>query len=53
MFVEPTVPKLIVLPLTVPWMAVVVCGSEILIVPLRLDPDCCQVRLNVPWKDPL
>jgi hypothetical protein len=51
---EPTVPKLMEAPWTVPWMLVgTPPNPEILIVPVRLGPDCCHVRLNVPLKAPL
>ena len=36
-------------PLAVPVMLVgVLPKDEISMVPLRLDPDCCQVKVNVP-----
>jgi hypothetical protein len=47
----PTVPNLIEPPLTDPWMASVPPGLR-LIVPARFDPDCFQVRLNVPENAP-
>lgn len=51
---EPTVPKLIVPPFTVPLIGVGELPSEeILIVPLRFDPDCCHVSSNVPLNVPL
>jgi hypothetical protein len=31
----------------------VTAGSESVMVPLSFDPDCCQVRVNVPWEAPL
>lgn len=46
--VEPTVPKVIALPLTVPLMGRVLRGFEILIVPCRCVPDCRHVSANVP-----
>jgi hypothetical protein len=49
MAAEPTVPKLMAPPCTVPVMLSVWGGAESLIVPLRFDPDCCQVSVNVPW----
>jgi hypothetical protein len=51
---EPTVPKLMEAPWTVPWMLVGTSPNpEIMIVPVRLSPDCCHVNLNVPLKAPL
>jgi hypothetical protein len=51
---EPTVPKLMEAPLTVPWMLVgASLNPEILIVPLRFFPDCFHVSMNVPLKAPL
>jgi hypothetical protein len=51
---EPTVPKLMEAPLTVPWILVGTSSNpEIMIVPFRSFPDCCHVRLNVPRKAPL
>jgi hypothetical protein len=49
---EPTVPKLIVSPFTVPLISRLPDPEDSLIVPLRFDPDCCQSRTNVPWKVP-
>jgi hypothetical protein len=49
---EPTVPNGMVVPLTVPWRLRVPAGAESVIVPLRFDPDCCQLRLNGPWYAP-
>lgn len=49
---EPTVPKLIVPPLTLPLTSSVPDSEDSLIVPLRFDPDCCQSRTKVPWKVP-
>ena len=50
----PTVPKLMSLPFTVPVMLVgELPRDEISMVPLRLDPDCCQVKVNVPLSLPL
>jgi hypothetical protein len=49
---EPTVPKLIVPPLTLPLTSSVPDSEDSLIVPLRFDPDCCQSRKKVPWKVP-
>ena len=48
----PIVPNLIELPFTVPF-TFVVPAVESLIVPLRVDPDCVQLRTNVPLKVPL
>src|SRR2546427_12881689 len=39
-------------PCTVPW-TLGLPSDERLIVPLRFDPDCCHVRVNVPVKAPL
>jgi hypothetical protein len=49
---EPTVPKLIVSPFTVPLISRVPDPEDSLIVPLMFDPDCCQSRTKVPWKVP-
>jgi hypothetical protein len=52
--VEPTVPKLMELPFTVPVMWVGWLPSEeIIMVPLTVDPDCCQLRWKVPVNEPL
>jgi hypothetical protein len=52
--VEPTVPKLIESPCTVPLMGVLeLLKDEILMVPLSFEPDCVQVRVNEPWYEPL
>jgi hypothetical protein len=46
---DPTVPKLMELPCKLPLMSVgVLPNEEIFMVPLRFDPVCCQVRVNVP-----
>jgi hypothetical protein len=51
---EPTVPKRIEAPWTVPWILVgTSLNPETMIVPLKSFPDCCHVRLNVPLKAPL
>ena len=52
MAVEPTVPKLIVLPLTVP-VRVSVPDVDRLIVPASFPDDSTHVRLNVPVYAPL
>gem|GEM_PF-3590201 len=49
---EPTVPNWMAPPCTVPW-TLGLPSVERLIVPLRFDPDCCHVRVNVPVKAPL
>src|SRR5437868_6456325 len=41
------------LPCTVPLMSRVTGGDVSLMLPLRTDPDCCQVSVKVPWKEPL
>jgi hypothetical protein len=48
MAAEPTVPKVILVPLTVPFSLCVLAVADSVILPLRLDPLCCQLRLNVP-----
>ena len=48
-----TVPNLIEPPLTDPVMPVVSGGSESVIVPLSFEPDCVQLRWNVPVNAPL
>jgi hypothetical protein len=45
---DPTVPNVIVLPFTVPWMSMVPPAFGRSIVPLKVDPDSVQVRVNVP-----
>jgi hypothetical protein len=40
-------------PFTVPVIGRVTGGAESLMLPFRFDPDCCQVRVNVPWEAPL
>jgi len=51
-FELPTVPKLMVLPRTVPAMFVLPTLLESLIVPVNRDFDCVQCRVNVPRKAP-
>ena len=53
MSVDPTVPKLIVLPATVPLIGMVPLNDESVIVPLSFDPDCVQFSVNVPVNAPL
>ena len=51
---EPTVPKVITVPCTVPLMLVgASLNPEMVIMPLKSCPDCCQVNLNVPLNEPL
>ena len=50
---EPTVPKRIEPPFTLPWMSGVPGGLESLIVPFSFDPDCVHFSVNEPWKVPL
>jgi hypothetical protein len=50
---DPTVPKVILEPLTSPFRRSVVDGAESLIVPLRAVPFCCHDRWNVPLYAPL
>ena len=45
---EPSVPKSIVLPLIVPWIGAVPDGAERVMMPVRVELDCCQVSLKVP-----
>jgi hypothetical protein len=45
---EPTVPKLIVLPVTVPFRLSVFAGAESVMLPLSFDPDSCHVSWKVP-----
>jgi hypothetical protein len=55
MAAEPTVPKLMAVPCTVPLMPVMLgleFAFESLIVPLNRGPDCFQCRVNVPWYAP-
>lgn len=53
MAVEPTVPKRIDPFLTIPLIASVLGGDEILIRPFSFVPFCRQCSTNVPWKLPL
>jgi hypothetical protein len=46
--VDPTVPNVIVLPFTVPWMSIVPPALGRLMVPLRVVPDSVQVRVKTP-----
>jgi hypothetical protein len=51
---EPTVPKRMEAPWTIPWMLVGTSfNPETLIVPLSFCPDCCHVNVKVPLKAPL
>jgi hypothetical protein len=51
---EPTVPKRMEVPCTVPWMLVgTLLNPDTLIVPVRSFPDWSHFRLNVPLKLPL
>src|SRR4029077_11948062 len=49
---EPTVPKRMVLPCTLPVMLGSGTGFESLIVPCKRDPDSVQWRVNVPGYAP-
>jgi hypothetical protein len=49
---EPTVPKRMVLPCTVPLTLTGVLALENWIRPLNFDAFCFQCRVNVPWKAP-
>lgn len=49
---EPTVPNVMVLPFTVPWMDTVPPRLDTLIVPRSVDPDCRQVSRKVPVYAP-
>src|SRR3954453_16993073 len=51
MAAEPTVPKVILEPLTVP-VRFSVPDVERSMVPLKVDPVCCQLSLKVPVKAP-
>lgn len=44
----PTVPNVIVLPWTVPVKGMASADPERMIVPLRCELDCVQLRTNVP-----
>ncbi|MDX6308479.1 MAG: hypothetical protein QOI06_1525 [Nocardioidaceae bacterium] len=48
MAAEPTVPNVIFVPFTVPFSLSVPPADDSVILPRRLDPLCCQLRLNVP-----
>ena len=50
---EPTVPKLIVAPLTVPFRLSGAGCVESVMVPLRLELACCQLSWKVPVNAPL
>ena len=45
---EPTVPKVIALPLMVPFSGSEADGDEMLMVPESAEPDWVHVRLDVP-----
>jgi hypothetical protein len=49
----PTAPKVRVVPASFPEMPRVWAGSERAIWPLKVDPDCVQVSVNVPFNTPL
>jgi hypothetical protein len=49
----PTVPNLIALPCRVPLMLNILVGLENVILPLRFDPDCCQVMLMACVSTPM
>ena len=50
---DPTVPKVILVPSSVPVRGTVWGGGESLIVPFNVLPVCRHVNVNVPWKVPL
>ena len=49
---EPTVPKVIELPRTLPVNGTFERSVESLIVPFNFEPDCVHWTVNVPWKVP-
>lgn len=51
--VEPTVPNRIAPPVTVPLTGTVPPVLDSMMVPANAEPDCCQVKLNVPVNAPL
>lgn len=46
-------PNVMVVPLRVPVRSSVWLGFEIMMLPVRVDPDCCQFRVKVPEYAPL